>query len=80
MRSAKVLIGAAALAALAAGRARLARPRAVDAEKNVDAAGSVYAEENVERLREQLRRELERLAGADIKASRSRREPSSPPG
>jgi hypothetical protein len=80
MRSAKVLIGAAALAALAAGRARLARPRAVDAEKNVDAEESVDAEENVDRLREQLRRELERLAGADIKASRSRREPSSPPG
>jgi hypothetical protein len=31
-------------------------------------------------LREELRRELERLASADIKASRSRRESPSPPG
>jgi len=31
-------------------------------------------------LREELRRELERLADADIKASRTRRESASPPG
>jgi hypothetical protein len=68
MRSAKVLIGAAALAALAAGRARAARSR------------SAGTGENVDELREQLRSELERLARADIKASRSRREPTSPPG
>ena len=68
MRSAKVLIGAAAVAALAAGRAHAARNRPGRATENVDD------------LREQLRRELERLAGADIKASRSRRESNSPPG
>jgi hypothetical protein len=31
-------------------------------------------------LREELRRELERLAGADVKASRSRRQGAPPPG
>jgi hypothetical protein len=79
MRSAKVLIGAAALAALAAGRARLARPRAEHADEQVDAEDLVDAQ-NVSELREQLRSELARLASADIKASRSRREPTSPPG
>jgi hypothetical protein len=74
MRSAKVLIGAAALAALVAGRARLAGLRAEHAEE-----GAV-AGEDVRDLREQLRRELARLAAADIKASRSRRESPSPPG
>jgi hypothetical protein len=34
----------------------------------------------VEALREDLRRELERLAGADIKASRRVRGPTTPPG
>ena len=38
------------------------------------------ADEDVELLREELRRELERLATADIKASRSRREHTPPPG
>jgi hypothetical protein len=38
------------------------------------------AAEEVLELREELRRELDRLAGADIKASRTRREPTSPPG
>ena len=86
MRSAKVLIGAAALAALAAGRARLARPRTAGAEESVGAEEHRHAEEhgdaeeNVAELREQLRSELARLASADIKASRSRREPTSPPG
>jgi hypothetical protein len=74
MRSAKVLIGAAALAALAARHARMARPRGGAAEAHGD------AEENVGELREQLRSELERLARADIKASRSRHERASPPG
>jgi hypothetical protein len=68
MRSAKLLIGAAAVAALAAHRAHAARSRPGPGEENMD------------ELREQLRRELERLAGADIKASRSRRESTSPPG
>jgi hypothetical protein len=36
--------------------------------------------DEVRELREELRRELERLAGADIKASRTRRERASPPG
>jgi hypothetical protein len=38
------------------------------------------AEEEVLELREDLRRELERLAKADIKASRTPRERNSPPG
>ena len=38
------------------------------------------AAEEVLELREELRRELERLADAEIKASRTRRESSSPPG
>ena len=37
-------------------------------------------EEEVRRLREDLRRELDRLASADIKASRTDREASRPPG
>jgi hypothetical protein len=36
--------------------------------------------EEVRELREELRRELERLAGADIKASRTRSERPTPPG
>ena len=38
------------------------------------------AAEEVEALREDLRRELERLASADIKASRSVQGPRTPPG
>lgn len=38
------------------------------------------AAEEVEALREDLRRELERLASADIKASRTVRGPTTPPG
>jgi hypothetical protein len=38
------------------------------------------AAEEVLELREELRRELERLADADIKASRTGRESNSPPG
>ncbi len=37
-------------------------------------------EDEVLQLREDLRRELERLRKADIKALRTRREPSTPPG
>jgi hypothetical protein len=37
-------------------------------------------DDEVRELREELRRELERLAGADIKASRTRHERASPPG
>ncbi len=37
-------------------------------------------QDEVHELREDLRRELERLANADIKAWRSRREPAPPPG
>jgi hypothetical protein len=37
-------------------------------------------ETEVHELREGLRRELERLASADIKAWRTRREPAPPPG
>jgi hypothetical protein len=44
------------------------------------AADPEIATEEVEALREDLRRELERLASADIKASRTVRGPSSPPG
>jgi hypothetical protein len=38
-----------------------------------------FAAEDVTELREELRRELERLATADIKASRSGRETTAPP-
>jgi hypothetical protein len=67
MRSAKLLIGgAAALAAL--GGARVARSLAA------------RPGDEIRDLREQLRGELERLSKADIKASRTRREPTAPPG
>ena len=68
MRSPKLLIGAAALTALAARRAYGARAQQPPAGGDVN------------HLREELRRELDRLAGADIKASRSRREATGPPG
>jgi hypothetical protein len=78
MPSAKLLIGgaAAALAAVAARRARRAEPRTVSTDELADAvaAGEVY------RLRAELRRELQRLMNAEIKASRTRRESTSPPG
>jgi hypothetical protein len=67
MRSAKLLIGAATVAALAARRAFDARPKPEPAGDEVD------------HLREELRRELELLAGADIKASGSPRESTGPP-
>jgi hypothetical protein len=71
MSSAKLLIGGAA-AALAA---RFRRRRRAQGEREDEIAAG-----QVDELREELRRELERLAGADIKASRSRRESTSPPG
>jgi hypothetical protein len=64
MGSRKLLIAGAAAIAAAAIRARGRRP----------AAGEL------DDLREDLRRELARLAGADIKASGTRRESTSPPG
>jgi hypothetical protein len=52
------------------------------AEALVESAESdpEIAADEVAALREDLRRELERLASADIKASRSVREPRTPPG
>jgi hypothetical protein len=44
------------------------------------AANPEVGEDEVVQLREDLRRELERLRNADIKALRTRREPSTPPG
>jgi hypothetical protein len=44
------------------------------------AANPEVGEDEVVQLREDLRRELERLRKADIKALRTRREPSTPPG
>ena len=83
MPSGKFAIGGSA--ALAALFARFRRKPEQDPEPDPDPEledepwDDVAAEEVLE-LREELRRELERLAGADIKASRTRREPSSPPG
>jgi hypothetical protein len=68
MRPAKLLIGAAAVAALAARRAVAARECPEPASGEVD------------RLRDELRRELDWIARADIKASGSRRESAGPPG
>jgi hypothetical protein len=68
MRSAKLVIGAAAAAALAARHAYGARRRPEPPQGEVD------------RLREELRLELDRIARADIKASGSRRESTGPPG
>ena len=43
-------------------------------------ASPEVSEDEVRELRDDLRRELERLAGADIKASRNRRESNTSPG
>jgi hypothetical protein len=77
-----VIGGRAALAALFARFRR--RPEPVpepppDAELE-DEPWEDLATEEVLELREELRRELERLAHADIKASRTPRESNSPPG
>jgi hypothetical protein len=64
------------------------------AERDLDAANKTFAaalletaeadpevaEDEVAELREELRRELERLASADIKAWRTRRQRTTPPG
>jgi hypothetical protein len=86
MPSAKVLIGG-AVATLGAriNRRRTRRRRVAEQPVVADAAEppeedpEIGADE-VRELRADLRRELERLAGADIKASRTRRESQSPPG
>jgi hypothetical protein len=71
-----------------------AEPRRAQAEAELRAANESLADalvesaesdpeigaEEVEALREDLRKELERLAGADIKASRTVQSPSTPPG
>jgi hypothetical protein len=71
-----------------------AEPERAQAEADLRAANASLAEalvesaesdpeidaEEVEALREDLRRELERLASADIKASRTVRGPTTPPG
>jgi hypothetical protein len=60
---------------LRAANATLAAALVETAEANPE-----VSEDEVRELREDLRRELERLAGADIKASRNRRESNTPPG
>jgi hypothetical protein len=83
MPSGKFVIGGSgALAALFARFRR--RPDAApepppDPELDDEPWEDLAAEEVLE-LREELRRELNRLADADIKASRTPREPSSPSG
>jgi hypothetical protein len=83
MPSGKYVIGGrAALKALFARFPR--RPEPVpepppDPELEDEPWEDLAAEEVLE-LREELRRELERLSEADIKASRTPREPTPPPG
>jgi hypothetical protein len=79
-----VIGGSAALAALFARFRRRPEPDPVpepepDPELEDEPWDDLAAEEVLE-LREELRRELERLADADIKASRTPREPTPPPG
>jgi hypothetical protein len=81
MRSGRFVIGGgAALAALFARfRRRPEPPPAPEPELEDEPWEDLGAEEVLE-LRAELRRELERLAEADIKASRTGRKSSSPPG
>jgi hypothetical protein len=80
MPSGKFVIGgSAALAALFARFRRKPPDPEPDPESEDEPWDDVAAAEEVVELREELRRELERLAGADIKASRTRRESTSPP-
>ena len=83
MPSGKFVIGgSAALATLFARFRRKPEPvpePSPDTDLEDEPWEDLAAEEVLE-LREELRRELERLADADIKASRTRRESSSPPG
>jgi hypothetical protein len=68
MPRAKLLIGGAAVtAALGVRTARTLR-------------GRHRAGDEIDELRDELRLELERLKAADIKASGTRREPTTPPG
>ena len=83
MPSGKFVIGgSAALAALFARFRRRPEPAPEpppDPELEYEPWEDLAAEEVLE-LREELRRELERLADADIKASRTPHERNSPPG
>jgi hypothetical protein len=83
MPSGKFVIGgSAALAALFARFRRKPEPAPdppPDPELEDEPWEDLAAEEVLE-LREELRRELERLSGADIKAWRTPRERNSPPG
>jgi hypothetical protein len=84
MRSGRKLFlgGAATSAALGVRLRRALRPRnppPAQPEADVDNPPEL-PEEEVSELREELRQELDRLANADIKASRSRHERASPPG
>ena len=79
MPSGKFVIGGStALAALFARFRRRSEPPP-DAQLEDEPWEDLAAEEVLE-LREELRRELERLADADIKASRTQSERNSPPG
>ena len=94
MASRKFVIGGAALAAVFARMRRKAEPEPGPDPEPEDDTGDEVAAEEVHELREELRRELERLQRAsgahsgepsasgwgDIKASRTRRESTSPPG
>jgi hypothetical protein len=80
MASRKFVIGGAALATLFARLRRKAEPEPRAEPKPEDEPGDEVAAEEVHELREELRRELERLAEGEIKASRIRRESTSPPG
>jgi hypothetical protein len=77
-----VIGGSAALAALFARFRRRPEPAEEpppEPELEDEPWEEIEAHE-VDELREDLRRELERLAHGDIKASRTRRESTSPPG
>jgi hypothetical protein len=78
MASRKFVLGGAALAALFARLRRM--PESHREPKLEEEGGQEVAAEEVHELREELRRELERLAEGEIKASRTRRESTSPPG
>jgi hypothetical protein len=81
MPSGKFAIGgSAALRALFAWFRRRPAPEPPPDPDLEDEPWEDLAEEEVLELRQELRRELERLATADIKASRTPRERNSPPG
>jgi hypothetical protein len=80
MASRKSVIGGAAFAALFARLRRKAEPVPGPEPEPGDEPRDEIAAGEVHELREELRLELERLAEGDIKASRIRRESTSPPG